>query len=247
MAASSTCGPDCCILGAKRTKEARDAFLIYAVVWTGKSRVEKLWEKNEFYFRWSRRSSHLKETCGESFSKANMSQSICLLAGLFCALIWVITYCTIHTAAIPFVWPVCFPWICRGQCTDVSYCSAVEFFNFPFVISSRASMLEKSLQKSAKVVNIYLIYYFFYHSISIFDFRFWKLCLRCESRHLFVFIRLRISDLNCFEHLFHHQLFNLILFNLLHHSHPSPRVYVILWWVVHASTHVCLYTVFVYK
>lgn len=45
MAASSTCGPDCCILGAKRTKEARDAFLIYAVVWTGKSRVEKLWEK----------------------------------------------------------------------------------------------------------------------------------------------------------------------------------------------------------
>ena len=87
MAASSTCGPDWCILGAKRTKEARDAFLIYAVVWTGKSRVEKLWEKNEFYFRWSRRSSHLKETCGESFSKANMSQSICLLAGLFCALI----------------------------------------------------------------------------------------------------------------------------------------------------------------
>ena len=48
-AASSTCGPDRCVLGARRTKEAGDGFLISAVVWTGKSRVEEFWGKKMSY------------------------------------------------------------------------------------------------------------------------------------------------------------------------------------------------------
>ena len=64
--------------------------------------------------------------------------------------------------------------------------------------------------------------------------------VRWESRHICVFISLRISDLNCLEPLFHHQLFNLFLVNLLHRSHSSPRAYVILGCVVHASTCTCV-------
>lgn len=64
--------------------------------------------------------------------------------------------------------------------------------------------------------------------------------MRCESRHLCVFIRLQISDLNCSEPLFQHQLFNLFLVNVLHHSHSSPGAYVILGCVVHVSTRTCV-------
>ena len=49
-AASSTRGAGRCILGAKRTKAARDGFLIYAVVWTGKSRAEEFWGKKWVIF-----------------------------------------------------------------------------------------------------------------------------------------------------------------------------------------------------
>lgn len=35
-------------VGAKRARGAGDGFLIYAVVWTGKSRVEEFWEKMSY-------------------------------------------------------------------------------------------------------------------------------------------------------------------------------------------------------